>query len=195
MKLYISAFVLFILSISTSCNIEKRIEKRQETFDKIGRKWLDLHPCANDSTFIYIPGKKDSIPVVIPVVIKDSIQIQSIIDSLNNYFTETYASQKKDCRLEISKAYNAGYDKATQIWKEKVSKIKVAAPIIDTVKITLKDKQAISLLQSDLDKANQQLNDLKVKYEQKSGSSTSWLLMFIIACGVVLVSIYFNLKK
>jgi len=196
MNLRIIAFVLFILSLSTSsCNIEKRIERQQDVFDNIGKKWLQLHPCANDSTFIYIPGKTDSIPLVIPILVKDSVLIEYIIDSINESYRNDYATKDKDFKVEITRSYNLGYEMATVKWKDKISKIKIPTTKTDTIKIALQDKQIINLLKSDLAKATQQINDCKRQYEEKKGSARSWFLLFLIASIIALISIFFNFKK
>lgn len=187
------AIVLSILSISTSCNIEKRIERRQEAFDKVGRKWLSQHPCANDSTYIYLPGKRDSIPLIVPVLVKDSNSIRNAIDSITRIFSVTNAHE--DCEEEITYAYNKGYDKASKEWAIKLSKIKVPVPVIDTVKITLKDKQEIKLLEADLREAKAEINELKLSGEKRLGSKRSWFLLFVISTLVALLSLFYNAKK
>lgn len=194
MRLLLGAFLLITLSLSTSCNIEKRIEKRQETFDRIGRLWLQSHPCANDSTFIYIPGKRDSIPIEIPIIINDTTGFKYYIDSIGVELRKKYNEQQKDCNNQVKDAYNLGYGKAETIWKEKVSKIKVPLPIIDTIKITLKDKQYINLLQGDIEKLKAQLSQAQITGAEKKGKLDKWFLLFIIACMLLLTSIYFNLK-
>lgn len=183
-----------LIGLFASCNIEKRVDKNQKTFDNIGRKWLALHPCATDSFTIYIPGKKDSIPFLIPVLLADSLEIKKQIDSLNIYLEKKYNDQKADCKNQIRESYNAGYKKAESVWKDKLSKIKIPLPVIDTIKITLKDKQQINLLTDDLNDCQTQLADEKVKLEKYQGKKDKWFLLFMIACCLLLTSIYFNIK-
>ena len=191
----LGVFLLSILFISTSCNIEKRIDRNQKAFDNIGKKWLGLHPCSNDSNYIYIEGKKDSIPFLIPVLIKDTNEIQRKIDSLNQYLQDKYRKQQNSCKSQVKESYNAGYQYAETIWKDKLSKIKVPLPVIDTIKITLKDKQQIKLLTDDLDSSKGQLNATLINLEKYKGKTDKWFLLFIIACCLLLTSIYINIKK
>jgi len=191
----LGVFLLSILFISTSCNIEKRVEKNEKAFDNIGKRWLGLHPCANDSSYIYIEGKRDSIPFLIPVLVKDTIEIRKQIDSLNIYLERKYNKQRADCANQVRESYNAGYQKAESVWKDKLSKIKIPLPVIDTIKITLKDRQQIKLLNDDLNESQKQLADIKVKLEKYQGKTDKWFLLFIIACCLLLTSIYFNIKS
>ena len=186
--------LLWLIILFISCNIEKRVDKNQKVFDNIGRKWLKLNPCANDSFTIYVPGKRDSIPFYIPVLFKDTIEIKKQIDSLNVYLEKKYNDQKSDCKNQVRESYNAGYQKAESVWKDKLSKIKIPLPVIDTIKITLKDKQQIKLLTDDLNESQKELNDIKIKLEKYQGKKDKWFLMFMIACSLLLTSIYFNIK-
>lgn len=188
-------FLLSTLSLSTSCNIEKRIEKQQERFDRIGRRWLEKNPCANDSTIIYVPGKRDSIPIVIPTIIRDTVGLKQYIDSIGAQLRKKYNEQEKDCNKQIKDAYNIGYENAEVVWKDKVSKIKVPLPVIDTIKITLKDKQYINLLQADITKLKAQLSEAQLKGAEKKGKLDKWFLLFVIACMLLSASLYFNIKK
>ena len=187
--------MLFILSLSEACNIEKRIEKSQETFDRIGKRWLAQNPCANDSTFIYVPGKRDSVYLEVPIVIKDSTSLQIIIDSIESVLSKKYISSDKDCKKRIADSYRAGYNYANKEWANKLSNTKVPTLNVDSIKISLKDKQYIQLLQSDLSSANQKANDLKIELEKIKGNKKSWFLLFLLASFVALVSIYINIRK
>lgn len=188
MKHILGALGVTLLFVSTSCNIERKIEKNQEAFDKIGRKWLDLHPCSNDSTFVYVPGKKDSIPFLVPVLTKDTAEIKRQIDSI-------YKANQKDDIQTIKSAYNSGYDKAEKIWKNKLAQIKIPLPVVDTLRITLKDRQQITLLKSDLESLKLKLSDCQLTGEKVKGKSDKWFLLFIIACCFLIASIYFNIRK
>lgn len=183
-------FIFGMLVVLFSCNIEKRIAKQQKTFDNIGRAWLKLHPCANDSTYIYLPGKVDSVPIEVPILVIDSAYTEKQIDSLQKY----YAS-KKDCSQEIKSAYNLGYSESTKKWKSATSQIKVPLPVIDTVKISIKDKQQIKLLQDDLADCNTLTQQLQLDNAKEKGKSDKWFLWFVIASILLGISSYFNVKK
>ena len=195
MRLLSFVLLLSTLSLSTSCNIERRVRKQQEAFDKIGRMWLETHPCANDSTIIYVPGKKDSIPVVIPTIIRDTTGFKKYIDSIGIVLRQKYNEQEKNCDKQIKDAYNLGYEKAEGIWKKKVSEIKVPLPIVDTFKISIKDKQQIKLLEADIVKLKDKLSQAQLSAAEKKGGLDKWFLLFIIACMLLVLSVYYNIKS
>jgi hypothetical protein len=190
-----SAFLIVVLSISYSCNVQRRVEKQQKIFDNIGRMWLKLHPCANDSFTIYVPGKRDSIPIEIPVIILDSNYTQKQLDSLRREMQKIYTQPTEYCTEEMSRAYNLGYNAATQKWKNKLGQIKIPVPIIDTLKITLKDKQAIQLLQDDLSTSRNEVNKLNVDLLNCASKKDKWFFWFVITFIIFTISAYFNLKK
>lgn len=188
-------FAITIFYFFCSCDIEKRIERQQEKFDNIGRKWLKLHPCDKDSFTIYIPGKRDSVPIEIPLIIVDTNYTRKQLDSLQEELRKKYLHITENCTEEINQAYKLGYDNATKIWKNKVSQIKVAVPVVDTLRITLKDKQAIQLLQDDLAISKKQVQDLMVENLTNMSKKDKWFLWFLITALLLLGSIYHNFKK
>ena len=188
-------FAITIFYFFCSCDIEKRIERQQEKFDNIGRKWLKLHPCDKDSFTIYIPGKRDSILIEMPVIIVDTNYTRKQLDSLQDELRKMYAKSSKNCTEEIKRAYNLGYNTASKNWKEKVSQIKVPIPVIDTLRITLKDKQAIQLLQDDLAVSKKQVQDLTIENLTNIGKKDKWFLWFVITAILLLGSIILNLIK
>jgi hypothetical protein len=189
------AFLVVVLSISYSCNIQKRVEKQQKVFDNIGREWLRKNPCANDSFTIYVPGKRDSIPIEIPIMVVDSDYIKKQLDSLQADLLEKYSQPTDNCSQEIKQSYNAGYNAATKKWEAKLGQIKVALPVVDTLKITLKDKQAIQLLQNDLAASKEELNKLNGIILITTSKKDKWFLWFVITFILLSISIYFHLKK
>jgi hypothetical protein len=106
-----------------------------------------------------------------------------------------YAESSKNCTEEIKRAYNLGYNTASNNWKDKVSKIKVPVPVIDTLRITLKDKQAIQLLQDDLADSKKQVQDLTIENLTNIGKKDKWFLWFVITAILLLGSIILNFKK
>lgn len=76
--------VIFIL---LSCNPERRVQRAEQTvitqpqsFSKVGLLWSTLHPCANDSVRIFIPG--------VDVVIHDTSHVTHY-DSIFNWSYDT----------------------------------------------------------------------------------------------------------
>jgi len=191
----VCAFLIVVLSISYSCNIQKRVEKQQKIFDNIGRKWLKSHPCANDSFTIYVPGKRDSIPIEIPIIIIDSNYTKKQLDSLRIEMQKIYSTPTEICTEEMARAYKLGYNTAEKKWKDKLGQIKVAVPVVDTLKITLKDKQAIQLLQDDLATSKENINRLTIDGMNCASKKDKWWLWFVITFILLSGSLYFNLKK
>ena len=188
-------FAITIFYFFCSCDIEKRVERQQEKFDNIGRKWLKLHPCDKDSFTIYIPGKRDSVLIEVPVIIADTNYTRKQLDSLQQELRKKYLKATENCTDEISQAYTLGYNTATKIWKNEVGQIKVPIPVVDTLRITLKDKQAIQLLQDDLATSRKQVQDLTVENLTNIGKKDKWFLWFIITAILLLGSIILNFKK
>lgn len=191
----ILAFIVVVLSISASCNLEKRVEKQQKAFDNIGRSWLKLHPCANDSFTIYIPGRRDSIPIEIPVIILDTTYTKKQLDSLQKSLRERFFSPSLDCSTEIKEAYNLGYNSAAQKYIHAAAQIKIPLPVIDTLKITLKDKQAIKILEDQLAVTQSDISSLTLEKERAMFKKDKWFLLFLLICILLIFGIYVNIKK
>jgi hypothetical protein len=165
--------------------------KRQEAFNNIGRKWLELNPCNNDSSFIYLPGKADSVPVEVFITDIDSAYFNKVVDS----FTSTLNGSYYTCSLKVSTAFASGYKAADLKWKKSISKIKVPKRVVDTIKITVADLQKIKLLESDLSVKSQQLAECDLLAEQRKSKSTQWFWLFIVSCLLLLISVYLNISK
>ena len=194
-NILIFTFLIVVLSVFYSCNIQKRVEKQQKVFDNIGRKWLKLHPCANDSFTIYVPGKRDSIPIEVPVIIIDTVYTKKQLDSLRIAMQKIYFAPTENCIEEMDKAYRLGYNFAEEKWKGKFGQIKIPVSVVDTIKITLKDKQAIQLLQDDLAASESEVNRLTIEGLNCENKKDKWFLWFIITFILLSLSIYFNFKK
>lgn len=180
-------FCLFLVAIYLlSCNLEKRIEKDQKKLDRIGKLWLKSHPCTNDSSFVYVPGKADSFYVPITELVTDTIQTKKLIDSL--------VKLNNNCEKEIKSAYASGYAKSSKDWKAKLSQTKFSTRV-DTVKITVKDKQQTNILLADCFQKDKQLGELQLMYEKSKHKADKWFLWFIISCLVFIVSYAFKLIK
>jgi len=193
LKYILSAIALFL--IISSCSTEKRTLRKLEKFNKIGRAWLELNPCANDSNVVYVEGKKDSIYLEIPTYVKDTTGLSHFLDSLNKALQIKFDEQRKNCSNQVNEAYKLGYKKSSTDAQLKYSSIKIPLPSVDTIKISIKDKQQIELLKADLLNATAQLNQCQLDSSDKKGSSTKWFLLFIIASCLFLISLFFNFKK
>jgi hypothetical protein len=174
-----------------SCDIEKRVMKRQEAFNNIGREWLKLNPCNNDSSFIYLPGKVDSVPVEVFITDIDSTYFNKVVDS----FTSTLNGSYYTCSTKVISSFADGYKAAETKWKRSISKVKVPKRVVDTIKITVADLQKIKLLESDLAVKTQRLSESNLLAEKTKSKSAQWFWLFIVSCLLLLISVYLNISK
>lgn len=180
-------FCLFLVAIYLlSCNLEKRIDKDQKKLDRIGKLWLKSHPCTNDSSFVYVPGKADSFYFPITELVPDTIQTKLLIDSL--------VKLNNNCEKEIKSAYASGYAKSSKDWKAKLSQTKIVTRV-DTIKIAVKDSQKEKILLSDCIQKDKQLGELSLMYEKSKHRADKWFLWFVISCLVLIISHSFKLIK
>lgn len=182
--------ILYCILLATiyllSCNLEKRIEKDQKKLDRIGKLWLKTHPCANDSSFVYVPGKADSFYFKVVELVPDTIQTKILIDSL--------VKLNNNCDKEIKSAYATGYAKSTKDWRAKLSQTKIITRV-DTVKISVRDSQREKIILSDCVDKGKELEELKIKYEKEKNKSDKWFFWFIFSCLCFVMSHSFKLIK
>lgn len=167
----LSAFLLY------GCNPVKKVLKNQQQFEQIGHAWAQKNPCANDSSIIYTPGVSDTIWPNIPPVY-DTIYIND-------------GTLSKPCVDRVSQAYLDGYSKA----KTQYLKQPVFIKTVDTLKIYVRDgrtEQAIAFNYAELQK---QLSDCQLSQSKQSGRL--WLPWIVagIAILLLILSIYFLIKK
>jgi len=183
-------FILMaILCAIFSCNPEKQILKRNDSFNRVGRKWLETHPCVNDSNVVYLPGKIDSIPYQVPVFIKDTEGIKKSIDSI-----VALIDTDKNCQDEVLYAYNEGYDASSKMWSKQLSKMKLATRV-DTVKISVKDKQEFKLLDQDIKAKDKLIGELKLSVEHTKRLKDKWFFLFILICTILALRLGYKLFK
>jgi len=183
-------FILMaILCAIFSCNPEKQILKRNDSFNRVGRKWLETHPCVNDSNVVYLPGKIDSIPYQVPVFIKDTEAINRSIDSIKKTI-----SPDKDCGDEILSSYNEGYDASSKMWRNQLAKMKTITRV-DTIKISVKDKQQFLLLDQDIKEKDKQIGELKLNVEHTKRLRDKWFFLFILICTILALRLGYKLFK
>lgn len=169
--------------------------KNQEKFDRIGREWLKLHPCTNDSNTVYLPGKIDSVPIEVPIFVIDSALVQHQIDSIVDVYQLKSAYDKNACATEIKNSYQKGYSVANNEWKIRVGKIKVQTPRVDTIKVFVKDNQLIGLLNKDITIKDKQISDLNLSLSEMKGKKNKWFWWFIILLVLLGTSTYLNIKN
>jgi hypothetical protein len=187
-----NCLAVFLFLFAASCNPANKVMKNQEQFDKVGRKWLEANPCVTDSAVIYLPGKRDSIPFEVPVYIKDDdYSVVALLDSIRR--AADYIDNA--CAPRVLAAYKKGYERGRADVTKQLSQVKIPLPVIDTFRITMKDKQQLRLLQSDLEKARKIMADSNVAIEKYKGSKTKWFLLFLLAVILLIISIHYNIKN
>lgn len=181
--------ILFIVFAFGSCNPANKILNNQEQFDRIGKKWLETHPCVNDSSVIYIQGKSDSIYINVPSSIdtRGSISVIDYLDSIRSAANQI----NKICEPKIKDAYKNGYTAAIN----KVKTIKIPIYKTDTIKIVVKDKQYNQIVEQenkDLKQLYIQITDKNHKLENKNNK---WFIYFLITLFLLAIVSYTKLNK
>ena len=164
MKKLILALILILLFLFwlfslAGCNPTKKIEQAKQrvmldkkAFDEVGRNFVTLHPCANDTAWKFIKGGTDSIPY--PVIYFDSAAYKTFKDSLE-------IIGANDFNNGVEKAFVQGFDAARKQYESK----KIAVPRADTLKGAIVDIQKERLL-------DDQINMLDVQVGVLTGQSS-----------------------
>ena len=184
-------FLIGYLLLSSSCNIENRVMKNQEAFNNIGKKWLEKNPCANDSFYVYLPGKTDSIPLEIFIPVLDTEYLIKILDSIQDKYNYDSAS----CNSAVKAAYIVGYNSAETKWKNKLSATKIPTKRVDTIKVVVADKQKIGILEADVIAKNQKISDLNLELSELKWKSRQWFWLFVLSMLLFIFSLSLNFRK
>ena len=142
---------------------EQMVRLNPSSFNKIGKEWNTLNPCANDTVAFWHSGGVDSIPYAVPVF--DSVQFKHALDSLT---------------AECKKAYKNGYNA--------VKAIKVPVKRPDTLLNVVVDRLKYKLFNDSIQALNIQFAEAKGQLLQKdstikyySQKVTGWIWWFILA--------------
>lgn len=184
MRLAITILTLLLL---TGCDPAKKILNNKEAFDKVGTEWAKQHPCANDTAWIKLPGKVDSIAY--PVLVTDTSSLQDIIDSISIALADKYNTSIDDCNRQVDEAFKIGYKKAEYEYSKK--KLPVKQP--DTVIRTIVDNRTIDVLKADNNRKSEELNKEKDKsakrLAQRNWSYVLSGLLFLMLLFMIVVFI------
>jgi hypothetical protein len=103
-------------------------------------------------------------------------------DSVAKAYALKHGYDATECRLQVSEAYNAGYDQAA----DECSKIKIAVKQPDTLATSVQDKRQIDLLLNNIEVIQSQFTDtLKESAGYKTQRNTAYWI--IAGMGILLV--------
>lgn len=139
-----------------------RVTGSRKLIDRMLPIVLDLYPCANDTTTVWIAGGVDSIPYPVPKL--DTAQKKKVIDSLNAAFAS-------DCDVAMNESYESGYKNAVLDMQRK----KAPVPLPDTIIKTIVDKQRAKADAQTIQQLQTQVNTLQSLIDEKG----KWLWWFI----------------
>ncbi|MEI8111186.1 MAG: hypothetical protein WCH59_09375 [Chitinophagia bacterium] len=170
-----------VLLVFFACNPSRKIEKAEQivrlspaSFNKIGKEWNALNPCANDTVGYWYSGGVDSIPYPVPVF--DSVAYNHAMDSI---------------LLDCKRAYELGYENATN----KLASQKIAVKRPDTVVKVIVDRQKLKLQDDSIQSLNVkysylsgQADNLNEALKKQSQKTTGWIWWFVLAVVALIVS-------
>ncbi len=204
------AFVLIwglITAIFSGCVSEKklldkatmRVLTNKSAFDSVGRVFVELHPCLNDSAPPVIrPGRIDSVPVIIQVPVFDSFAQIMTIDSVK-------AAYSGECNSAIDAAYKKGFTNGAMAATNEFSKMKIPVKQPDTAIYNIKDRQLERINAETISELNKQVeyhkgvNTQIVTQNNKSASQRDMYMMLFYGSWVVAIGvgifIFYNKKK
>ena len=201
------------------CSPARQLEKAKQrvllnpsAFDEVGRKYVDLNPCTNDSTSEFKAGGIDS------------ATIQEYYDWVNGKFytvdtswayrlnntddvkgvTTPYigpAIQFGVPKEDVKKAFAVGYKQGV---KDFIAKHPPRLP--DTLKTSVKDKQLIKLLEADIARVLQENAHLKgvIKVKDETIETlhkkvTGWIWWLVLVCSLgvagIVAAVFIRAKK
>ena len=176
--------IVLILIAFAGCNPAKRLLKEHRDFEQIGSEWAKLHPCANDSTFIFSEGRIDSFYVPVPVT--DTAGLRLVIDSVKKAIALKYIANKTDCNSQVNEAFTTGYQRAWYL----CGKIKIPIKEPDTIKAAVVDRRtekALSNQTQDLSAVLASEKDISAKYLKQR--NIAYITIGIAVLLIILLSI------
>jgi hypothetical protein len=186
MKQLIVAFILVLCA----CNPAKKLQKAEQlvitnpqSFEKLGLKWAELNPCANDTVISLVEAAVDSITFAEYLKYLDKKNEPSKVDSIP---------------LLLRQAYYFGFDEA----KKQYGLIKIPKTEKKTVIQTVLDVRGLNKLKDSIDKLNVnnalitgQIGQLNIELSKQVKSTNKWVYWLIGVSMLFLVSLYVNIRK
>lgn len=182
----ILCFIAVIASCSTASKMQKaeqRVITNPQSFEKLGLKWAELNPCANDTIISLVEAAIDSITFA---------EYLKYLDAKNE------PSKADSIPLLLRQAYYFGFDEAKKqyggIKIPKVERKTVIKTILDT-RGTNKAKDSINKLNVEKGMLLGQIGELQKQYALKGKESNKWMFFFIGALVLFAASLYVNIRK
>lgn len=173
-----------------ACNPARKIQKAEQiviynpqSFEKIGLRWSELNPCAND-TFV-IDQAVDSLTFA------DYLRYLDNPPIINSYKADTLPSLLKQ-------AYQLGYGDA----KAALLAIKIPKPRPQIVKVAIVDRRKQKMDADSIQKLNVnnalitgQIGQLNIELSKKAKDADKWIYWLIGVSILFLISLYVNIRK
>lgn len=155
--------------------------------EKVGREWEKKNPCViKDSTVKYLPGRVDSITIVLPVV--DTTRLKHVKDSVRRVMKEKYAADQSDCDRQVNEAYDVGYKQA----RYELSLRKIADKKPDTIVKLVEDIRRLNIAKDSIfyysgktNQLNNQVKQLRSDIKEWRHLKRKWFWMFWTLLAVV----------
>lgn len=163
-SIYFTFGVIGIIIIFTHCSAVKRVNKSESKQLKVIENYKKKHPAKNDTTYIYTPG--DTVKYVSERL--DTLYMQSISDTVNNYIYKT---------LPIVKT-------VTEVIR-----------IRDTFKITETDRTYEGALQKIINTKEEAIINTKVNVSELKHSLDKWKFRFFILLAINTLFLAWRIKK
>lgn len=162
-KLFIIICVLF------ACNPVKKVLNNPDHYNRVKDSVIARGACVNDTTYVYKPGRIDSVPFPVPIVKKevDPLLLQRAIDSAVNKNDEL-------CLYGLQESYKFGYNDAI----DSIRKLKQAVKQPDTLKGYVRDSALLDVLhrsyQKQLADSSSLIQATKTKLLAAEAAAAEW---------------------
>ena len=166
------------------CNPAKKALKEQQALRELQNDFILHNPPAIDTNTKYLPGKVDTVQVIVILTVKDSTAVQKVKDSLKAAFTHTNAALTADCERQVNEAFETG--KAAALYQ--LSKQKVAKPRPDTIEKTVYPTLYIEGLKNKAATLQGQLIECQAK------QSWLWYFIFSVIANVIFIILIIQLS-
>lgn len=177
-----------------ACNPTKKLQKAEQqviynpdSFNKIGLRWAELNPCANDTIISLVEAAVDSITFAEYLKYVDSKDLPTLKDTLPRLLKE---------------AYHLGYEDATNKYLSvKVPKCRPVTKIsvvVDRQKQKL-DADSIQKLNVKYSLLTGQIGQLNIELSKKHKQTNTWIALFVVSFVLFIIVlgllVYSQIKK
>lgn len=182
--------ILCFIAVIASCSTASKMQKAEQlvitnpqSFEKLGLKWSELNPCANDTIISLVEAAIDSITFAEYLKYLDAKNLPTKADSIP---------------LMLRQAYYFGFDEA----KKQYGAVKIPKVERKTVIKTVLDTRGLNKAKDSINKLNAekaaylgQIGQLNIELSKSDKKSTKWVFLFIGALVLFMASLYVNIRK